>query len=220
MMDQEHLEKAIGAARNRLGISIGPDDPIFSLIVLNEEVMKSLIDSSIKPFAQESEKRASAIIKEADNACRAAAELQKVLPEQAEEAAEKLIRVIGYIKKAGDEFKRDIEEYSSSEFENLKLRFNSNVANNQKIMAEDILNKQLAIEECYASAKLKIQSDANEKTKLLVSDAAKAIKNHFQQEFVSPTNELITKTRRFMYIYAGVLCILSAAIGAIVGKAL
>lgn len=39
-MDDERLEKILGAVQNRLGISITKDDPLFSLVVLNKEVLK------------------------------------------------------------------------------------------------------------------------------------------------------------------------------------
>lgn len=39
-MDDERLEKILGAVQNRLGVSITKDDPLFSLVVLNKEVLK------------------------------------------------------------------------------------------------------------------------------------------------------------------------------------
>ncbi|MBM2886517.1 hypothetical protein JFK97_19180 [Chromobacterium phragmitis] len=39
-MDDERLEKILGAVQNRLGVNITKDDPLFSLVVLNKEVLK------------------------------------------------------------------------------------------------------------------------------------------------------------------------------------
>lgn len=76
-MDQERLEKIIGAAKNRLGVSITKDDPLFALVVLNEAVLTDAIESAlarIEPLVHaiyEAEKTVpSAVAKIADEGTR------------------------------------------------------------------------------------------------------------------------------------------------------
>lgn len=100
-MDQERLEKIIGAAKNRLGVNISTDDPLFALVVLNEAVLTDAIDSAlarIEPLAH------------------AIYEAEKTVPE----AISKVAEVGRSLEQSIDAVRVNVEKVASAKFHEMR----------------------------------------------------------------------------------------------------